>query len=231
MTAVMQPYLFPYLGYFHLMAAADHLVFYDDVQYINDGWINRNRLPHGWFTVPVAAGSLTDSIRERQVAVGPYTHFRKKFLKGFGQRYGKSPYFETAQRMVHEVFAETPGSVNEMAQRSVCLVADYLGLTLRYSTSTTYTYQRELPTQAKLLSLLYACRAERYVNQVGGSHLYDPEVFAASGVSLNFLQSDLDYSAEEPGLQYSVLHLLAHHPPQQCREWLQQYTITTPTYA
>ncbi len=231
MTAVMQPYLFPYLGYFHLVAAADHFVFYDDVQYINDGWINRNRLPHGWFTVPVTAGSLTDPIRERQVAAGPYAHFRRKFLKGFGQRYGKSPYFDAVEHMVHEVFTEAPGSISEMAQRSVRLVANHLSLGARYSTSSTYTYQRDLPTQAKLLSLLYACRAECYVNQVGGSHLYDPEVFAASGVQLNFLQSDLDYSAEEPGLQYSVLHLLAHHPPQQCREWLQQYTITTPTYA
>ncbi len=44
-TAVMQPYLFPYIGYFQLVAAADEFIFYDDVQYINEGWINRNRLP------------------------------------------------------------------------------------------------------------------------------------------------------------------------------------------
>ena len=231
MTAVMQPYLFPYLGYFHLVAAADHFVFYDDVQYINDGWINRNRLPHGWFTVPVASGSLTDSIRERRVATGPYAHFRRKFLKGFAQRYGKAPHFDRVRGIVEEVFTTTPTSVSAMAQQSIRLVAAYLGLSVRYGVSSTFTYQRELPTQAKLLSLLYACRAQRYVNQVGGSHLYDPEAFAASGVQLNFLRSDLDYSAEEPGLQYSVLHLLAHHPPEQCREWLQRYTITTPTYA
>jgi len=32
--AVMQPYLFPYLGYFQLVHAADTFVFYDDVNFI-----------------------------------------------------------------------------------------------------------------------------------------------------------------------------------------------------
>ena len=225
----MQPYLFPYPGYFHLLAAVDHFVFYDDVQYINDGWINRNRLPQGYFTVPVAAGSLQDSIRERRIAPGPYRHFRRKFLKGFGQRYGRAPHFSEVSKLLAAVLTETPASISEMAQRSVRLVADRLGLSPRYSQSSDYTYQRELPTQAKLLSLLYACGADRYVNQVGGKHLYEAGTFAASGVQLNFLRSDLDYSAETPGLQYSILHLLAHHPPRQCREWVERYTITTPT--
>lgn len=42
--AVMQPYFFPYLGYFQLINAVDHFVFYDDVNYIKGGWINRNRI-------------------------------------------------------------------------------------------------------------------------------------------------------------------------------------------
>ena len=41
---IMQPYLFPYIGYFQLVAAVDKFVFYDDVNYIKRGWINRNRI-------------------------------------------------------------------------------------------------------------------------------------------------------------------------------------------
>ena len=55
--AIMQPYLFPYIGYFQLLDAADRFVVYDDVQFIKGGWINRNRLlvnGQPWlFTVPV----------------------------------------------------------------------------------------------------------------------------------------------------------------------------------
>ena len=42
-VAIMQPYLFPYIGYFQLIAAVDQFVIYDTVKYTKKGWINRNR--------------------------------------------------------------------------------------------------------------------------------------------------------------------------------------------
>ena len=42
--AIMQPYLFPYIGYFQMIHSVDIFVFYDDVNFINRGWINRNRI-------------------------------------------------------------------------------------------------------------------------------------------------------------------------------------------
>jgi len=40
----MQPYFFPYIVYWHLINSVDVFVFYDDVNWINRGWINRNRI-------------------------------------------------------------------------------------------------------------------------------------------------------------------------------------------
>lgn len=40
----MQPYFFPYLGYWQLLNAVDEYVIYDDVNFIKGGWINRNRI-------------------------------------------------------------------------------------------------------------------------------------------------------------------------------------------
>ena len=42
--AIMQPYIFPYIGYYQLAGAVDKFVFLDDVNYINKGWINRNNI-------------------------------------------------------------------------------------------------------------------------------------------------------------------------------------------
>ncbi len=42
--AIMQPYFFPYIGYWQLIHAVDRFVIYDDVNYIKGGWINRNRI-------------------------------------------------------------------------------------------------------------------------------------------------------------------------------------------
>ena len=44
--AIMQPYFFPYIGYFQLMNYVDEWVVFDDIQFIDKGWINRNRILH-----------------------------------------------------------------------------------------------------------------------------------------------------------------------------------------
>ena len=41
---IVQPYFFPYAGYFQLIHASDRFLFLDDVSYIKRGWINRNRM-------------------------------------------------------------------------------------------------------------------------------------------------------------------------------------------
>ena len=41
---IMQPYFFPYIGYWQLINIVDKYVVFDDVNYINRGWINRNRI-------------------------------------------------------------------------------------------------------------------------------------------------------------------------------------------
>ena len=42
--AIMQPYLFPYVGYFQLINAVDIFVFHDDIQWIKGGWINSHTI-------------------------------------------------------------------------------------------------------------------------------------------------------------------------------------------
>ena len=63
--AVMQPYLFPYLGYFQLIDLADTFVLYDDVQYRKGGWINRNRI-----LVNQSPSTFTFSLSRKNESVG-----------------------------------------------------------------------------------------------------------------------------------------------------------------
>ena len=41
---IMQPYFFPYIGYFQLINAVDEFLVYDNVNFIKKGWINRNNI-------------------------------------------------------------------------------------------------------------------------------------------------------------------------------------------
>ncbi|MGB3798188.1 MAG: WbqC family protein [Lewinella sp.] len=223
----MQPYLFPYPGYFQLVMAADRFIFYDDVQYINDGWINRNRLPDGWFTVPVSADHLDTAIKDREIAEKPYSRFRRKWLKRFDLQYRRAPHYEPTRRLIDQVFSPEPTHIGDLATKSVRLTAEYLDIAPTFGTSSSLSYDREAGTQEKLLSLLNETKAEAFVNPEGGQHLYDAGTFSERGIRLNFLRSTLDYSLETPGFGYSILHLLAHHDPAACRRWLTHYTLTS----
>ena len=67
----MQPYFFPYIGYFQLINAVDKFIILDDVNYIKKGWINRNRiLLNGkdyLFTIPCEKISQNKLINEVEV--------------------------------------------------------------------------------------------------------------------------------------------------------------------
>src|SRR3954471_16575208 len=93
--AIMQPYFFPYIGYFQLVHTADVFVFYDDVNFINRGWINRNRIllnGKDWmFTIPCNDASQNKLIKD--ITVQADVKGMQKMLTTIQTAYKKAPYF------------------------------------------------------------------------------------------------------------------------------------------
>lgn len=188
--AIMQPYFFPYLGYFQLIRAVDIFVAFDDVSYIKRGWINRNFLLMGCapirFTVPLANASQFRPICGTLIAS---TAWQKKFLKTLHQAYAKAPYFSTVYVLAESVVTQHYPSLAELALSSLKAVMAYLGLeTLVRPTSRTYG-NGHLRGQDRILDICRQEKADVYLNLPGGRALYDPEMFAAANVDLRFLQS------------------------------------------
>jgi NDP-sugar pyrophosphorylase family protein len=79
--AIMQPYLFPYIGYFQLIHAADLFVLYDDVNFRKQSWINRNKiLLNGkdyTFTIPcrgVSSNKLINAVILKNKKIKTFAH-------------------------------------------------------------------------------------------------------------------------------------------------------------
>ena len=226
----MQPYLFPYLGYFHLLAAADHFIFYDDVQFIQQGWINRNRLAHTDFTVPLQRAPHTALIRERLIDTGRYAHFKRKLLRGFEQNYGQAPHYPTACATLAAVWDRPTTHIADLAVASITAVAEQLELSTTFARASALDYDRSAPGSARLLALLQAAGATTYINPIGGGHLYDTVDFAERGIELQLLTSTLDFGDTSAGWGLSVLHPLAHHGAAVCRRHvLHDYQLEKPT--
>jgi hypothetical protein len=220
--ALMQPYFFPYLGYFSLVAAVDRFVFYDDVQYIKNGWINRNVVRiqgrDTYITVPlVDAGS---SRRIDDVEVRPAERWAAKMLESLRHGYGRAPYYAAVSALVGDVLHSGERRIAEMAKASVTRVAGYLGLPTSFEPSSRIYGNDALRGPERVLDICRRESASEYYNLPGGRELYDDRAFADAGVALRFVAPVF-----EPYPQFgapfraglSIIDVLMHNSPQRVR--------------
>ena len=190
-VAVMQPYIFPYIGYFQLIHAADKFVFYDDVSYIKQGWINRNQLlvngKASFFTIPVRQASSNLLIHETEFTLPEVK--KKKLLRTIEQNYSNAPYYTSVFSLVSEVFNSGVTTISELAVESVIRVCEYIGLKREFAVSSVSYNNRALDRASRLIDICHQEGASHYVNAAGGAELYSKENFKEKGVELSFLES------------------------------------------
>lgn len=184
-VAIMQPYLFPYLGYYQLAAAVDHWVFYDDVMFIKKGYINRNSiLVNGAayrFTVPIRDQSQFRPINEHY-AIPPFDGI----LKTISQAYAKAPCFSRIFPMIQSVLGGRETRIARIAGTSLLAVFDYLGIPFQATWSSEIPGRQHLKGQDRILSICKSLEASEYVNPIGGLDLYDENAFTSQGIRLRF---------------------------------------------
>ncbi|MCU0605867.1 MAG: WbqC family protein [Candidatus Edwardsbacteria bacterium] len=197
--AVMQPYFFPYLGYFQLVRAADTFVFYDDVNFIKNGWINRNRIlidgaPH-YLTVQLKNASSFSPINRVE-----FTDNRGKLLKTIQQAYQKAPFFGQAWPVVEDCLRSDTTLIGELAMRSVTKVSHYLGIDTSFQASSSHAAATKgLEKTGRLVEICRLNGATDYINPIGGRSLYRKEDFAGNGIRLSFIRSkDVRYRQNCP---------------------------------
>jgi len=216
--AIMQPYLFPYLGYFQLVAAVDKFVFYDDVNFIKNGWINRNRVLLGgeprYFTVPLSGAS--PNLRINQVLVVPDNAWRGRLCQSLRQAYARAPHFQAVNELFTNVIHTDDMRISEIAKRSVVVVAAYLGLRTEFVSSSAIYANDALRGVDRVLDICQHEKASVYVNLPGGRTLYDEAKFTAADIDLRFIEPHLAvYHQCDPAFHagLSILDVLMFNAP------------------
>jgi len=186
----MQPYFFPYIGYFQLMAAVDMFIVYDNIKYTKKGWINRNRmLQNGkdiMFSLPLKGDSDALDIRDRELA----TDFnRDKLLNQFKAAYRPAPYFAQTFPLVEEIVRYHDTNLFRFLHHSIVKTCEHLGITTEIRISSDFAVDHDLRSQDKVLALCQAAGGSTYINAIGGMDLYSRETFLGKGIELKFLQS------------------------------------------
>lgn len=194
---IMQPYFFPYIGYYQLVKCVDVFVFLDDVNFIKRGWINRNRIlvnhKEHLITLPCKGVSQNKLIHELEVDWN--NKEISKLLKTIETSYKKAPYFIDTMELIVNVFNPKHKTMSYISIESIVTISKYLGINTEFKISSEEAYFDIKPDRAdRLIGIAKKESCKSYVNPISGSFLYEKDYFSTQGMELLFLKSGfVDY--------------------------------------
>lgn len=191
-VAIMQPYLFPYVGYFQLIGAVDQFVIHDDVQWIKGGWVNRNRIliggePH-YITLPVEKAPSSLNINDRKLSIDVERQ-KNKIIRQIENAYRNAPHFDPVLSLVSRCFALQEQNLSVFVTNALRECCIYLGIGTPFVLSSDLEKNNELRGEERVLDIAIAMGASHYFNPIGGTELYDKAHFSDKGVALYFLKA------------------------------------------
>jgi hypothetical protein len=188
---IMQPYLFPYIGYFQLINSVEKFVIFDDVNYINKGWINRNRIllkdKEFLFTVPLEKSSQNRLICETNLFND--NKWKVKFLKTLYAAYNKAPMFKEAYTIIEQIINLNELHLSTFISNSIVQICNYLMIDTQIILSSKHYKTSHLNGQDKILEICRIEKASVYLNSIGGFGIYQKDVFEKQNIKLFFLKS------------------------------------------
>lgn len=186
--AVMQPYFFPYAGYFRLFSAVDEFVLFDCVQFPRRGRVHRTQVADAthatsWLTLPLAGKHRDVLIRDLE--------FSRDARQEFDARLARLPWIEAAQGAHADAFRtflrQPLEDVVGFLENGLGMVASALGVERPVLRSSRLDIDPALRGQARVVAIANAVGATHYLNAPGGRLLYEPDAFAGAGIELEFL--------------------------------------------
>lgn len=218
-VACMQPYLFPYLGYFQLIKAVDSFVILNDVNYFKKGFIHRNTIevsdkPYT-FTIPVKKPSQNRKINEHFIE---QTWSARDIVKTLKHAYKKAPFYDENIEIINICF-------QLCEQRRLCTAAHLvfkeicyiLGIKTEILISSNFNVKKT--GQERIIELCKLNNATQYINLMGGkiNNLYHQKDFKP--IDLKFIERTDDWG------NYSIIHYLFTKGREKTKNILNDYRL------
>lgn len=229
-VAVMQPYFFPYLGYFQMFGAVDKFVLLDDVNFIMRGYINRNSiLVNGAahkFSIPLEKASQNKLINESKLNFPEKE--KQSFLKMIECAYKKAPYYGGFYPVLADIINYPQNDLTLFLKYAFEKVKQYLALDTEILISSEIEKDNSLRAQDRIIAINKALGATTYINAIGGQELYNAADFKKENIELKFIQMDkIEYKQFKNNFvaNLSMIDVLMFNSPQETKVLLNQYKL------
>ncbi|MEO5949569.1 MAG: WbqC family protein [Candidatus Saccharimonas sp.] len=230
----MQPYFFPYIGYFSLIKHTDEFIIFDTVQFIRHGWIERNRILKqggGWIYIKVPLKKFERETLIKNVEIDNLQDWKAK-INAQLQMYKKTaPFYQETNELIDEIFKSDYTDIVSLNRVTLEKVCEYLGIKARISVYSDMDLEIDTPNAPDEWAL-NICKAlgdvSEYWNQPGGMTFFDKTKYDKAGIDLRFIRVNLEeYDQKqpifEPGL--SIIDVLMFNSPDKINEMIDNYEL------
>jgi hypothetical protein len=226
-VAIMQPYFFPYIGYFQLINAVDIFVIYDDVNFIKQGWISKNKILVNKYvtdlTLQLNGASSFKKINE--IGIG---NNRIKLLKTIEQSYKKAPYFSNVFPLINDILEYNEINLAIFLSNSIRKISEYLNINTCIVISSNIEKNNQLKGKDRVIEICKKTNASVYINAIGGMDLYEKDEFLQKKIILHFIKTNIvEYNQFIdnfiPGL--SIIDIMMFNSPDEIKKMLNQYEL------
>ena len=228
---IMQPYFFPYLGYWQLMNAVDTYVICDDVAFIKQGWIQRNRIKglNGPLYIRLQIHNASPNRRINELSIMHNERMERNRILTLKSVYAHAPYFEQTMELFERIVNYEEDNLARFLTYAIHSVADYLQMTTKFLVSSELEKDNSLKAQDRVLNICEILGADTYINAIGGKELYDSESFAQRNLSLKFLRMDDDIVYPQGKGEFipslSILDVMMYNSVEEIRQLLTRYRL------
>jgi predicted methyltransferase len=227
--AIMQPYAFPYIGYFQLINVVDKFILLDDVNYIMRGWINRNViLVNGkdfLFSIPLKKASQNKLIFECEIKE---SNWKEKLQKTIEFSYKKAPFYSDCFEVISTILSSTENNLSKWLSFQINVICNYLDINTEIVESSRLYNTQNLKAQDKIMDICIQEGADTYYNAIGGKNFYDKNDFNNKNIELHFLRTQpvtyMQFSSDFKPL-LSIIDVMMFNSSSTINNMLKQYEI------
>lgn len=233
-VAIMQPYFFPYLGYFSLIKHVNEFILLDTVQYIRHGWIERNRVlkqNEDWLyiKVPLLKHSQKDAIKN--IKIDNSKDWKAKIVSQLEIYKKPAPQYIQVRKLVDEIFEQNFTDIVSLNEASLKAICDYLGISTKINIFSKMNLLIEKPSAPDEWAL-NICKAlgdvSEYINPQGGKEFFDVEKYRRANIEVKFQNLNLgkyDQKRDpfEPGM--SIIDVMMFNSPDKINTMLDEFEL------
>ena len=231
--SIMQPYYFPYLGYFGLIKHTDEFILFDTPQYIRHGWINRNRIlkqKEGWLYIKVPLKSHSRETAIKDIRIDNSKDWKALTLSQLEAYKKRAPYYNGVIDIINELFSKPTNDITQLNKDCIMAVCRYLGIEREFPIFSQMDIKIDKPSSPDewALNICRALDINEYWNPPGGMDFFDKSKYDTYGVNLRFHTQILKpYNQKrtdfEAGL--SIIDVMMFNSPKEINNMLDMYEL------